>query len=85
VTITDVDDQKRAEEALRQAQSELAHVARVATLNGMTASIANEVSQPLSGILTNANTGLRILAAEPPNDGPGATFSFGIPGASEQA
>jgi PAS domain S-box-containing protein len=66
-TTTDIDDQKRAEETLRQAQSELAHVARVATLNAMTASIAHEVSQPLSGILTNANTGLRMLAAEPPN------------------
>ena len=66
-TTTDIDDQKRAEETLRQAQSDLAHVARVATLNAMTASIAHEVSQPLSGILTNANTSLRMLGAEPPN------------------
>jgi PAS domain S-box-containing protein len=66
-TTTDIDDQKRAEETLRQAQSDLAHVARVATLNAMAASIAHEVNQPLSGILTNANTGLRMLAAEPPN------------------
>ena len=66
-TTTDIDDQKRAEETLRQAQSELAHVARVATLNAMTASIAHEVNQPLSGILTNANTGLRMLSADPPN------------------
>jgi PAS domain S-box-containing protein len=66
-TTTDIDDQKRAEETLRQAQTDLAHVARVATLNAMTASIAHEVSQPLSGILTNANTGLRMLAAELPN------------------
>ena len=49
-TTTDIDDQKRAEEALRRAQVDLAHVARVATLNAMTASIAHEVSQPLSGI-----------------------------------
>lgn len=66
-TTTDIDDQKRAEETLRQAQSDLAHMARVATLNAMTVSITHEVSQPLSGILTNANTGLRMLAAEPPN------------------
>jgi PAS domain S-box-containing protein len=66
-TTTDIDDQKRAEAALRQTQVELAHVARVATLNAMTASIAHEVSQPLSGILTNASTSLRMLAAEPPN------------------
>lgn len=66
-TTTDIDDQKRAEEALRKTQAELAHVARVATLNVMTASIAHEVSQPLSGILNNADTSLRMLAADPPN------------------
>ena len=46
-TTTDIEDQKRAEEALRQAQGDLARVARVATLSAMTASIAHEVSQPL--------------------------------------
>jgi PAS domain S-box-containing protein len=66
-TTTDIDDQKRTEEALRQAQADLAHVSRIATLNAMTASIAHEVSQPLSGILTNANTSVRMLAADPPN------------------
>jgi PAS domain S-box-containing protein len=66
-TTTDIDDHKRTEETLRQAQSDLAHVARVATLNAMTASIAHEVSQPLSGILTNANTSLRMLDADPPD------------------
>jgi PAS domain S-box-containing protein len=66
-TTTDIENQKRAEETLRQAQSDLAHVARVTTLSAMAASIVHEVSQPLSGILNNANTGLRMLAAEPPN------------------
>jgi PAS domain S-box-containing protein len=66
-TTTDIDDQKRAEETLRQTQADFAHVARVATLNAMTASIAHEVNQPLSGVLINANTGLRMLEAEPPN------------------
>jgi PAS domain S-box-containing protein len=66
-TTTDIDDQKRAEDTLRQAQSDLAHVARVATLNAMAASITHEVSQPLSGILINANISLEMLAAEPPN------------------
>ena len=46
---------------------ELTHVARIATLSAMTASITHEVSQPISGILTNANTGARMLAADPPN------------------
>jgi C4-dicarboxylate-specific signal transduction histidine kinase len=66
-TTTDIDDQKRAEEALLQTQADLAHVARVTTLNAMTGSIAHEISQPLSGILTNASTCLRMLAADPPN------------------
>lgn len=60
-------DRTEADAALNQTRSELAHVARVATLNAMTASIAHEVSQPLSGILTNANTCARMLAADPPN------------------
>jgi PAS domain S-box-containing protein len=58
---------KIAEESLSQARLELTHVARVATLSAMTASITHEVSQPISGILTNANTGARMLAADPPN------------------
>ncbi|WP_195909457.1 trifunctional serine/threonine-protein kinase/ATP-binding protein/sensor histidine kinase [Rhizobium tubonense] len=70
-TTTDIDDQKRAqkraEETLRQTQGDLAHVGRIATLNAMTASIAHEVSQPLSGILTNAGTCLRMLAADSPS------------------
>jgi PAS domain S-box-containing protein len=60
-------DRARADEALNQARLELAHVARLATLSAMTASITHEVSQPLSGILTNANTCARMLAADPPN------------------
>src|SRR5580658_11158696 len=60
-------DRARADEALSQARLELTHVARVATLSAMTASITHEVSQPISGILTNANTGARMLAADPPN------------------
>jgi PAS domain S-box-containing protein len=66
-TVVDMHDWKQAQEDLRRAQADLAHVGRVATLNAMTASIAHEVSQPLSGILTNANTGARMLAADPPN------------------
>lgn len=60
-------DRARADEALNQARLELTHVARLATLSAMTASITHEVSQPISGILTNANTGARMLAADPPN------------------
>jgi PAS domain S-box-containing protein len=64
---TDVDDRKQAEDALNKARAELANVSRVATLGALTASIAHEVNQPLSGIITNASTCLRMLDAEPPN------------------
>jgi C4-dicarboxylate-specific signal transduction histidine kinase len=60
-------DRARADEALNQARLELTHVARTATLSAMTASITHEVSQPISGILTNSNTCARMLAADPPN------------------
>src|SRR5262249_44884182 len=65
--LQDVTESVVAEEALNGARAELAHVARVATVNALTASIAHEVSQPLSGVITNAGTCLRMLAAEPPN------------------
>jgi PAS domain S-box-containing protein len=63
----DVTQRRRSEEALAKARSELAHVARVTSLGVLTASIAHEVNQPLSGIITNASTCLRMLAADPPN------------------
>ena len=65
--IQDVTESKVAEEALNRARSDLAHVARVTTLTTLTASIAHEVNQPLSGIVTNAGTCLRMLDADPPN------------------
>jgi PAS domain S-box-containing protein len=65
--ITDIEDRKRAEEALDKVRSELAHVTRVMSLGALTASIAHEVNQPLAGIITNASTCLRMLAADPPN------------------
>jgi PAS domain S-box-containing protein len=65
--IQDVTEARVAEETLGKLRSELAHVARVTTLGALTASIAHEVNQPLSGIVTNASTCLRMLAADPPN------------------
>jgi PAS domain S-box-containing protein len=64
--VQDVTERRRAEEALDRLRSELAHVARVMSLGTLTASIAHEVSQPLSGVLSNANTCLRMLNADPP-------------------
>jgi C4-dicarboxylate-specific signal transduction histidine kinase len=63
----DVTERRLAEEALANARSELTRVARVTTLGALTASIAHEVNQPLSGIITNASTCLRMLGADPPN------------------
>src|SRR3984957_7420893 len=65
--VQDVTERRLAEEALNQARSDLAHVTRVTSLGVLTASIAHEVNQPLSGIITNAGTCLRMLAADPPN------------------
>src|SRR6267378_4825641 len=65
--VQDVTARRLSEQALGKAQSELAHVARVTALSTLTASIAHEVNQPLSGIITNASTCLRMLAADPPD------------------
>jgi C4-dicarboxylate-specific signal transduction histidine kinase len=75
--IQDVTETRLAEEELNRARSELAHVARVTTLSTLTASIAHEVNQPLSGIMTNAGTCLRMY-------GPGATFRLSIPCTGER-
>jgi PAS domain S-box-containing protein len=65
--VTDITERKRAEEALRQAQADLAHVTRVTTMGELAASIAHEVNQPLAGIVINGNACLRWLAGESPN------------------
>ncbi|HEY1679190.1 MAG TPA: ATP-binding protein [Candidatus Sulfotelmatobacter sp.] len=66
-TSTDIEDLKQSQEELRITQANLAHVNRVTTMGELTASIAHEVNQPLSGIITNAGTCLRMLASDPPN------------------
>ena len=65
--VQDVTQRRASEEALARARSELAHVTRVMSLSTLTASIAHEVSQPLSGMVTNASTCLRMLTSNPPN------------------
>jgi PAS domain S-box-containing protein len=60
-------ERKRTEDALRQAQANLAHVSRVTTMGELTASLAHEVNQPIAAAVTNANTCLRWLAASTPN------------------
>jgi PAS domain S-box-containing protein len=65
--IMDVSAAKRAEQELRHAQAELARISRVTTLGELAASIAHEVNQPITGVVTNAEVALRWLGAEPPN------------------
>jgi PAS domain S-box-containing protein len=65
--VQDVTERRASEEALSKARSELSQVARITSLGVLTASIAHEVNQPLSGIVTNASTCLRMLAADSPN------------------
>ena len=60
----DITERQRTEEALRQAQAELAHVARLTTLGELTASIAHEINQPLGAMVNSANACMRWLAAQ---------------------
>lgn len=57
----------QAEEALRMAQAELAHVTRVTTLGELTASIAHEINQPLAAVIANADASLAWLQRSPPD------------------
>jgi PAS domain S-box-containing protein len=72
--VVDLTDRRRAEALARRSeqryqeiQCEMAHANRVAVIGQMTAAIAHELNQPLSGIVTNANTGLQMLSRNPPN------------------
>ena|SRR6266850_245954 len=66
-TIMDFTERKTAEEALRKASEELAHVMRAMTVGELTTSIAHELNQPLAAVVTNADAGERWLAAQTPN------------------
>jgi PAS domain S-box-containing protein len=63
----DITDRKRALEALQAAQAQVAHIARVTTMGELAASIAHEVNQPLTAVVTNGNACLRWLAGANPN------------------
>jgi PAS domain S-box-containing protein len=60
-------EREQAEEALRQAQADLAHVSRVTTMGELTASIAHEVNQPLTAVVNNANACLDLLPKGAPH------------------
>jgi PAS domain S-box-containing protein len=63
----EIEDRKRAEEQLRQAQADLAHVNRVTTMGELTASLAHEVNQPIAAAATDARTCMRWLTRENPD------------------
>jgi signal transduction histidine kinase len=72
--VTDITDRKLAEKALkekevslRETQAELAHISRVTTMGEFAASIAHEVNQPLTGVVSNADASLRWLSEDSPN------------------
>lgn len=61
------DSRNHAEEALRQANSDLARVSRVTTMGELTASLSHEINQPIAAAVTDANTCLRWLMRDPPD------------------
>jgi NO-binding membrane sensor protein with MHYT domain len=65
--IASLSEQKRAEEALRRAQADLAHVNRVTTMGELTSSLAHEVNQPIAAAVMNADACLRWLDGNTPN------------------
>jgi NO-binding membrane sensor protein with MHYT domain len=67
VLFVSLSEQTRAEEALRQARSDLAHVNRLTTMGELTAALAHEVSQPIAAAVTHAEACVRWLARDPPN------------------
>ena len=70
--LTDIEDRKRAEEVrdkLRQLEADLAHINRVSMMGELAASIAHEVNQPFSGIVSNGSACLRWLSGDPPDVG----------------
>jgi signal transduction histidine kinase/ligand-binding sensor domain-containing protein len=60
-------ERRQAEEALHQAQADLAHASRVSSMGELTVSLAHEVNQPIAAAVTDANTCLRWLAHDPPD------------------
>ena len=61
--VSEMNQRKKTEESLRKAQDDLARISRITTMGELAATIAHEVNQPLSGILTNGNACLRWLAS----------------------
>lgn len=67
-TVIDITERKLAEKALREAQTELAHATRLATLGELGTSVAHEINQPLGAIVNNSNVCLRLFDKNGSND-----------------
>jgi signal transduction histidine kinase len=65
--VMDVTERRRAEDALREAQANLARVSRMTTVGELTASLAHEIRQPITAAVTNARTCLRWLGRDQPD------------------
>ena len=63
----DITRQKQAGAEAQVQREELAHLSRVATLSALSGSLAHELSQPLTSILTNAQAGQRFMSQDPPD------------------
>jgi len=67
IIFRDMTERRQVEDALRKAQADLVRVSRLITMGQLTASIAHEVSQPISAVRTNATAGLNFLEQDPPD------------------
>jgi signal transduction histidine kinase len=77
-TVMDLTERKRTEQALHDAEAELARTLRLATVAELAASIAHEINQPLAAIVANASACLRSLARRPPALGDAREAAKGV-------
>ncbi len=66
VSVVDITERRRVERAAARQRDELAHLSRVAMLGELSGSLAHELNQPLTAILSNAQAALRLLGRTPP-------------------
>jgi len=66
-TVHDITERKKAEEDRRQLREELTHVSRITTIGTLAGALAHEINQPLTAIMSNAQTAKRYLDTEKPN------------------
>lgn len=66
-SIADIGERKRVEREAALQRDELAHLSRAASLSALSGSLAHELNQPLTAILSNAQAGVRFLARQPPD------------------